>query len=287
MRQKGSKKKRVSASKQTFKGNKGQSSPPEPPAHLYKCKSIDDNHLEHSSRIFTHNELYFCASEDFNDPFDCKFQVSLRGPKSKIKQFSDMILQKHHPQLNQEERDKIFLQEGENVTQPEFEDATRDKMFQELKEWGICCLSEVRDDILMWSHYAGAHHGFCLKFSTKQGQVQFGVEFPTEIAIPLPVKYSRKYPIVNPIVGHATNETLLTKAEQWAYEREWRIIIPNSLGAHRFPPQCLTGIIFGCKMSNEHKDLIRSWCKNRQLAMRYYQARQSADSYRLHIDEIS
>ena len=286
MIKKGSKKKRVSASRLTLKDNKDQFSPPERPAHLYKYKSIDDNHPEYSSRIFTHNELYFCASEDFNDPFDGKFQVSLRGPKSKTKQFSDGILKKHHPYLNRKRRRTTFSQEGKNIIQPEFENDTRDSMFQELKQWGICCLSEVSDDILMWSHYADAHHGFCLEFSTQLGQVQFGVEFTTEITIPLRVKYSRKYPIVNPIVGHAIDETLLTKAEQWAYEREWRIIIPNSLGAHRFPLQCLTGIIFGRRMSDTHKELIRTWCKDRQPAIKYYQAQQSADSYRLHIDEI-
>ena len=286
MIKKGSKKKRVSASRLTLKDNKDQFSPPERPAHLYKYKSIDDNHPEYSSRIFTHNELYFCASEDFNDPFDGKFQVSLRGPKSKIKQFSDDILKKHHPHLNRKGRRSTFRQEGKNVTQPEFEDATRDKMLQDLKRWGICCLSEVNDDILMWSHYANAHHGFCLEFSTKQGEVQFGVEFPTETWIPLPVIYSPKYPIVNPIVGHSLNETLLAKAKQWDYEREWRIIIPNILGAHGFPRQCLTGIIFGRRMSDTHKELIRTWCKDRQPAIKYYQARQSEDRYSLNIDEI-
>lgn len=280
-------KKRVSASRYTFKDNKEQSFPPKPPVYLYKYKSIDDSHPEYASRIFTHNELYFSASEDFNDPFDCKFQVSLRGPKNKRKQFSDGILKKHHPHLNRKGRRTTFRQEGKNVTQPEFEDATRDKMLQDLKRWGICCMSEVNDNILMWSHYANAHHGFCLEFSTRQDQVQFGVEFPKEILIPLPVIYSRQYPIVNPIVGHSLNETLLTKAKQWKYEREWRIIIPNSLGAHGFPRQCLTGVIFGCRMSEEHKELIRAWCKDGQLAIKYSEARQSKDSYSLDIVELS
>lgn len=279
-------KKRVSASRHTLKDNKEQSFPPKPPVYLYKYKSIDDNHPEYASRIFTHNELYFSASEDFNDPFDCKFQVSLRGPKNKRKQFSDDILKKHHPHLNRKGRRTTFRQEGKNVTQPDFEDATRDKMLQDLKRWGICCMSEVNDNILMWSHYANAHHGFCLEFSTRQDQVQFGVEFPKEILIPLPVIYSRQYPIVNPIVGHSLNETFLTKAKQWEYEREWRIIIPNSLGAHGFPRQCLTGVIFGCRMSEEHKELIRVWCKDGQLAIKYSEARQSKDSYSLDIVEL-
>ena len=287
MRQKGSKKKRVAAFRRTLKDNKDQSSPPEPPAHLYKYKSIDDNRREYSSCIFTHNELYFCVPEDFNDPFDCKFQLSLSGPKSKRKQFSEKILKQHHRHLNRQGRRATFRREGKNVIQPEFEDATRDLMFQELNKWGICCLSKVNHDILMWSHYGNAHRGFCLEFSTQQEQILFGVELPTEIAVPLPVKYSPQYPIVNPIVGKEMNETLLTKAKQWEYEQEWRIITPQHTGLLAFPAQCLTGIIFGCRMSEEHKKLIRAWCRDRQPSITYYQARQSPNSYRLHIDEIS
>lgn len=286
MGKKGNEKKPVSASRRTPKDNKVQSSPPEPPAHLYKYKSIDDNHLEYSSHIFTHNELYFCAPEAFNDPFDCKFQLSLHGSQSKRRQFSEKILKKRYPDLNRKERRTTYSREGKNVIQPDFEEKTRKLMFKELNKWGICCLSEVNDDILMWSHYGNAHHGFCLEFSTQQGPVQFVVELPTEIAIPLPVKYSPQYPIVNPIVGKEMNATLLTKANQWKYEQEWRIITPKRTGLLSFPSQCLTGVIFGCKMSEKHKELIRTWCQDRQPAITYYQTRQSADSYQLHINEI-
>ena len=32
---------------------------------------------------------------------------------------------------------------------------------------GITCLSEVKDDLLMWSHYGGKYKGFCLEFDSK------------------------------------------------------------------------------------------------------------------------
>ena len=287
MRQKGSKKKHVSASRHTLKDNKAQSAPPEPPAYLFKYKSIDDNHLEYSSHIFTDNQLYFCAPEAFNDPFDCKFQLSLHGPQSKRRQFSEKILKKRYPDLNRKERRTTFSREGKNVIQPDFGEKTRKLMFKELNQWGICCLSEVNDDILMWSHYGNAHHGFCLAFSTQQGPVQLGVELPTEIAIPLPVKYSPQYPLVNPIIGKDMNATLLTKANQWKYEQEWRIITPKRTGLLSFPSQCLTGVIFGCRMSEKHKESIRDWCRNREPAITYYEARESEDSYALNIVEIS
>ena len=48
--------------------------------HFYKYKYIDDSddeHLDHSRRIFTNNELYFSKVSAFNDPFDCRFRLAL------------------------------------------------------------------------------------------------------------------------------------------------------------------------------------------------------------------
>lgn len=68
---------------------------------------------------------------------------------------------------------------------------------------------------------------------------------------------------------------------------EWRMVDENGLGPYQFPSRFLTGVIFGCRMSEEHKKLIRDWCKNRQPAITYYEAKQSEDSYSLNIVEIS
>ena len=48
--------------------------------HFYKYKYIDDSddeHPDHSRRIFTNNELYFSKVSAFNDPFDCRFRLAL------------------------------------------------------------------------------------------------------------------------------------------------------------------------------------------------------------------
>ena len=68
---------------------------------------------------------------------------------------------------------------------------------------------------------------------------------------------------------------------------EWRMIDLSGPGSHQFRSQFLTGVIFGCKMQDKHKKLIRDWCKDRQPAMKYYEAQQSEDSYSLKIVEIS
>ena len=146
----------------------------------------------------------------------------------------------------------------------------------------------------MWSHYANKHQGFCLEFASEVSDAEFGVDLwlkepiqVRETVAPFPVEYSTKYPVANLVNGQIAKDIFLRKAKQWKYEKEWRMMVPNGPGPSQFPPQCLTGVIFGCRISEEHKDLIRDWCKDRQPAITYYEARESEDSYSLNIVEIS
>ena len=172
----------------------------------------------------------------------------------------------------------------------------QNQTMREVEQWGLYCLSAVPDNILMWAHYANAHRGFCLQFLNEQSQ-RFRVKSNPEergetpkLLGPVPVRYSKQYPVVNFIrdkrmtVGR---KTCLTKARQWKYEQEWRMVDVNGPGPHQFLPQCLRGVIFGCRMLEKHKEMIREWCRNREPAITYYEARQSEDSYSLNIVEVS
>ena len=269
------------------------SSLPDPPRHYFKYKFIDEDHPEYSSRIFTHNELYFSTVNEFNDPFDCQFQVEFSGSGYDKAKFIDELLKQGSPHLARQERRLRARENSKFLSDPHMANTMRDRIRQEIEEWGICCLSEVRDNILMWSHYANKHQGFCLEFARGGSDALFGVEIwlggqiqKRDIVAPFRVEYSTEYPVANLVSGEIAKETLLIKAKQWEYEKEWRMMIPDGRGTHQFPPQCLTGVIFGCRMSEKHKELIRDWCKDRDSAIKYYQARQSVDSYRLHIEEI-
>ena len=104
------------------------------------------------------------------------------------------------------------------------------------------------------------------------------------------VKYSKCYPIINPIRDDSKTifeNSLLTKALHWEYEKEWRIIDPiDGLGKQRFPPKLLVGVIFGCRMSDKHQDLVRDWCKNRQGYTSFYKAREALGTYSLELEKV-
>ena len=39
---------------------------------------------------------------------------------------------------------------------------------EQTRELGVVCLSEINNNILMWSHYAQGHAGFCIEFERTQ-----------------------------------------------------------------------------------------------------------------------
>lgn len=286
------KKNLASASRQVPKKGENRFASRPTPRHFYKYKYIDDDNPEYSSRIFTHSELYFCPVNKFNDPFDCQFQVRFFGSDRDKAKFINDALKDQAPHLTRQERRSHARKGSKSLSDSDFANRAKDHGRQDIEKWGICCLSESRDNILMWAHYANAHHGFCLEFSNEllivpnvyQKDKGGVAPFP---APPFPVKYSEKYPVVNPVGLDLITATFLTKAKQWEYEKEWRIALPGVTGSYQFAPQYLTGVIFGCRMSKEHKDMVHAWCKDRQPAIKYYEAQQSEDSYSLNIVEIS
>ncbi|MDC7696733.1 DUF2971 domain-containing protein [Vogesella indigofera] len=91
---------------------------------------------------------------------------------------------------------------------------------------GVFCLTENVREILMWSHYANSHKGFCLVFDPVWDfdflcylrQVDYVVDRPV-------VSIAKKG-------GFDFDQTCLQKAACWRYEREWRYI--SKKRAHDF-----------------------------------------------------
>ena len=286
-------KKPASASRHTPKDHEAPFPPLDRPPHFYKYTSIDEKHEEFSSCIFTDNQLYFRPANEFNDPFDCKFQVQSTRSKKDAFGYSQYLAQEYSRGSNRRERRATASEDSKAFRDPDVLHRVRKGMMQTRETSGICCLSAVRDDILMWSHYAKAHQGFCLEFSSDLHVID--LPRTKRRVLPLPIMYSPTYPVV--ILGQRDNrddlhkmvrQIFLTKAEQWNYEDEWRMIILHKTkeGLYKFPPQCLTGVIFGCLMLDEHKDKIPLWCKDREPVIKYYQAQEREDSYSLDRVEV-
>ena len=122
----------------------------------------------------------------------------------------------------------------------------------------IGCLCTSNKNRLMWSHYADSHKGFC---------VEYDFSLAPDDSLPLPVVYSKKRPLTP--WDAAINEseetlkaadrafvmTLLTKDEAWAYEHEWRLIVPLS-GSQDFDMPPISCIYLGALCPPESKAAI-------------------------------
>lgn len=251
---------------------------------LYKYRVIDSK--GHTERIFTHNELYFSRPLDFNDPFDCLPKFIFTASKIAVKQFLEEQLSILEPNLINRRQRKARLKElmkKKRWKNPKImHNLEKHFNFKIKNETGICSFSQIPDHVLMWSHYADSHRGICLQFEQKSDTPYLGTAKK--------VHYQKEYPIINPIVDSMEQKVVsifLTKAKFWEYEREWRIILAQSgPGAYPFPPEHLKGVILGVYISDDNKDQVISWIRERDCPIEVYQARLKEKEYGIYIDSL-
>jgi hypothetical protein len=129
---------------------------------------------------------------------------------------------------------------------PEVWEGFRQELIDTLnRSIGIYSLSAVKDEILMWSHYADEHRGYCLMFEASDTTPFFGAAQE--------VHYSEALPAITPYSDtdlEKAAKAMLTKYCGWSYEREWRIVDHESgAGLRDYPAALLVGVIFGARMS--------------------------------------
>ena len=236
-------------------------------------------------RIICHSELFFSKPSSFNDPFDCRPSFFMQASNEELISYYRNLLQRHMPQLNREQRRREAKKKlGDWERSPRNPKAIKrvQQMHTEriTEQIGVLCLSEINDDILMWSHYADSHRGICLEFD---GNFEF-------FAHTQEVKYPPERPRINPFrqgPEEMMEAALLTKAEQWAYEREWRLVqYTKGPGVYRFPPEALTGVVLGAQISARDKEKVVRWVSGRAHPVRLYRSSPSDTTFSLNIAEV-
>lgn len=205
----------------------------EKPKYLYKYRPIN----RHTLNMILSYEAHFSLPIDFNDPFDCNLVPEFVYTTEEQKKFfsnleSDgRISQKEYMDLIKNPT-KIIEQEWEK---------TIENIRNNLK---IFCLSEVNNDVMMYSHYADSHKGICVEFLVSDEPFFDSLNY---------IHYVEKFPVFHPfgpdmnlIRKELAELEVLTKSYYWCYEKEWRIIKsdPDTFN-YRFSPQSLSSIIFG------------------------------------------
>ncbi len=213
---------------------------------LYKYRNADD---EYTEKIFTEHAMWFAHPKSFNDPFDCW---------ANIQSVDNNGL---YSMLAQRRRYGVFtgnlVKQGMNKFTKEGLKHIVDSVFNQI---GICCFSKTNNNILMWSHYAHYHQGFCLEFDVLQDYDFFGFTIPTDYVDVMP-----EYKVTTDIFT-MIEKIIKPKSIQWKYEEEVRVLkIPSEIEnngnqAFHFNPNALRKIIFGCKAHKSTIDKYKNLC---------------------------
>jgi hypothetical protein len=279
--------------------------PPKPrPAVLYKFRpySADSKSKERSwvrDTLFSHR-VRFAKMSELNDPFEGRpYLVPQFADPARQQQeiYKTALVDAHRAGLTgaAAARDASIAVAAMNV--PTTEGMTQRLMAEVIDEsFWIYCLTAIREPILLWSHYADGHKGIALHFE------------PVSFPILFEVDYSERYPEYRypsadaAVVDESTKAMLHTKAMQWKYEEEHRVVrsveSPRIEQVYRdmgwawqgqiatLPDSALIGVTLGAAMPNEVVRELTAELADRRPLVEVWQAAAALKTYTLEFHRV-
>ena len=233
--------------------------------------------------------LQFTNASQLNDPFDChpKLIDYSNVPNTKLQGWIPKEWW-----IDKEENDALNLR---NDT------------------W-LCSLSKINDSLLMWSHYCYNHKGICIGLDIDKVLESVPPMFGTIYFEPLVLDVQYQDIIERPNAYNSANDRLSyqwgTKAKDWEYEQEVRLVMPNpspmyaaftpqqaeqnrkqpnkiwdNREIHHFLPlkkECFESIYFGVNIEQTEKEKIIQYVQKKlHPQIKLYQMEVDENAFRL------
>jgi hypothetical protein len=225
---------------------------------LYKYRNwVED----YNKDVLRKNELFLAPPSMFNDPFDCQIFANFVNLSSEeLEKYALRLIKQ--ASLSDNEKDFIINKIAKDPL-------THQRSYEEIaiksydKFLGVLSLSANWNNVLMWSHYAAFHTGYCIGLNKdKLSSIQnFGaegfVDYPED----------NRFPSINPIEDgnvESYEKAVYNKSIDWNYEQEYRftkIIQPDGFKEKdrviKFDNNCIDEVIIGMNAdSNTQKEII-------------------------------
>lgn len=269
---------------------------------LFRYNSFNSDNLSNLK-----NEVFYLQNPiKFNDPFDCCIGFGMKNIKRAI--ISSLMKEFGLPVITSvKELERVYNEA--HGTSFNFDEQINDldcNFPNQIKEFasdyiGISCLSEDYKSILMWSHYADKHTGFCVEYNFSMDSFDPNYDDVASRIQIFPVIYSSERPNMSELFDFEVfkqiqinpNESdkfragieynLLFKAKEWEYEKEWRIV--GSVKTSRFYNSPHPKAIYlGVSISDENKEKILEIAKEKKIPV--YQMKLSEDKYEFDKPEL-
>lgn len=197
---------------------------------LFRYQSCNENNFN----ALENKKIWVASPKDFNDAFE--FSCTIGNKEDHL--LEEMGVFEQIPEAKE-----LYLQKQESL---------KELIRYSQNEFGVCCFMEDKFSQLMWSHYADGHKGFCVEFSFDEERFNNFV---------YPICYRKE--MVNIEMKSPKADFLpimLTKSEDWAYEREWRLVFTGKdQGLHEAPK--IKAVYLGAKIEEPDKRRISDICR--------------------------
>ena len=265
--------------------------------------------------ILEKGELKWSAPKTFNDPFDLQINLlnydlsefrriteekinkivfGAENPPDDTKQIYLTLRQMGLRDSNISSEDLILEIKGicddYLSNERKWRDNPKNKNDLDLDKARVFCLSQNRNNLLMWGHYTKEHKGGVLKFKSGDDlmigdleiqKIVYSEERPDKNFLPDYIDYFLKDDSSEFDLG----KYLWVKSKHWKYEKEWRLVRKASneyeSEFHDFPPEALEEIYLGCKISPEDKLKVFGLVKNKFSHVKAFQASTNSNRYEL------
>jgi len=246
--------------------------------------------------VFTHKTFRYSSPLLFNDPFDIQsglhFEFDIEDIYLKIlNRLEELAKRDHLPNLDGDDpwaqvvkavwenypshgfpRKKWLEQLAKNAEKLELVKVMRQTQIDYAKDCEkrlptlrVFCVSEERDNLLMWAHYAKDHTGIVAEvLSLPEEDNPLSVARRVTYIDSPPPFYSEEEWLDDILLQKRLDHSSLsikyaqTKSNHWAYEKEWRVWYPsephNEVGLWSdmpIRPSELKAVYFGCRMEEK------------------------------------
>lgn len=163
----------------------------------------------------------------------------------------------------------------------------------------VFCVSEVKDSILMWSHYAGHHKGVVFKLEVLRDEdtALYGVDRVRYNKSPITFFTTQEW--INELIGvDILDETktrtpyIYHKNKIWDYEKEWRVWIElpektkQGFTDFKLYPEEIEAIYFGCRTSDENRTKMIKLGREVNPKVTFFQGGKAQDGFGIVFDRI-
>ncbi|WFD10782.1 DUF2971 domain-containing protein [Tepidibacter hydrothermalis] len=270
------------------------------PKSLFRYRTFDEK--GHNLDNLASDSVWLSSPMDFNDPYDSALTLNLQNrffdntkknfietlKKNKSVSQKEMNII-NNPDYTQDDLFRFVVNNSPEIPHDKKEEASKilksviqkqldkliadcDSSFKSLMY--IACFSEVKDSILMWSHYAANHEGFCIEYDFKRlgnSDVRTRMLYPviynnnlfdaTEYLMPSSQKEKTNI-LFNQYAA-------INKSQEWSYEKEWRLIIGSGVlkNATSYNSPKANAIYLGARASEENIKKVKLIAQSKNIPL--------------------